>query len=312
MYGEDSHQLPPNYLLPPSFSFFPRPSCLSRLLVSLQIALAIMSIKSPINEVTDVSENRSRSVLVSDSARPDAVDTAKEEKTLRRKVDIRLCTIAGLLCSLDLLDSGLISSASVTSMLSDLGLDQGNRFSVSILIFTVSGVCFQLPATIAVRLIGPRIFFSFVTFGFGLISLVGPSSQALVVNGLSSTSISLFMGLSLTPGQCTAFVHTWKQMIAMRVLLGIFMVRSCLADRVVLFGNIQLGWYISGSGLVDIQLVQERYACTAHTQNRLLRYIDEQQLRFAYLQSGEIIVLATGGIANYGVCQPLQYRTYTH
>lgn len=30
-------------------------------------------------------------------------------------------------------------------------------------------------------------------------------------------------------------------------------------------------------------------------------YLEEQQLRFAYLQTGEIIVLATGGIINYGV-----------
>lgn len=32
----------------------------------------------------------------------------------------------------------------------------------------------------------------------------------------------------LTTIQCTAFVHTWKQMILMRVLLGIFMVQWSL------------------------------------------------------------------------------------
>ena len=131
------------------------------------MALPIMS------SGTDDSDGTSKTPLVPRGPTDDMHDTRKQERILRRKVDLRLCTIAGLLCSLDLLDSGLISSASVTSMLSDLGLDQGNRFSVSILIFTVSGICFQLPATIAVRLIGPRIFFSLATFGFGLISLVG-------------------------------------------------------------------------------------------------------------------------------------------
>ena len=121
---------------------------------------------------TVASDSASKTSLVPSRPTDDIHDILKQERILRRKVDLRLCTIAGLLCSLDLLDSGLISSASVTSMLSDLGLDQGNRFSVSILIFTVSGVCFQLPATVAVRLIGPRIFFSLATFGFGLISLV--------------------------------------------------------------------------------------------------------------------------------------------
>ncbi len=94
-----------------------------------------------------------------------------QERKIRFKVDLRLCTIAGVLCSLNLLDSGIISSASVTSMLKDLGLYQGNRYSLSILIFTVASVCFQLPATIAVRLMGPRLFFTVTTFCFGLITL---------------------------------------------------------------------------------------------------------------------------------------------
>jgi len=107
-------------------------------------------------------------------AQTDAEDDPRnlvQEKKIRFKVDLRLCTIAGLLCSLNLLDSGIISSASVTSMLKDLGLDQGNRYSLSILIFTVASVCFQLPATIAVRLMGPRLFFTITTFCFGLITL---------------------------------------------------------------------------------------------------------------------------------------------
>lgn len=112
-----------------------------------------------------------------DSNEPDNSDDhggARElEKRLKLKVDLRLCTIGGLLCSLNLIDSGIISSAAVTSMLSDLQLDQGNRYSLSILIFTVSSVCFQLPATIAVRLVGPRIFFTIATICFGLITLVG-------------------------------------------------------------------------------------------------------------------------------------------
>lgn len=164
----------------------------------------------------------------------------REEKRIRLKVDLRLCTIAGLLCSLNLLDSGIISSASVTSMLNDLGLDQGNRYSVSILIFTVASVCFQLPATLAVRILGPRSFFALITFSFGLITL------------------------------CTAFIHTWKEMILMRVLLGIAM--SGIYPGLALLIS---SWYRR----------------------------EELQLRFAFLQCGEVIVLATGGIANFGLNQ---------
>lgn len=141
----------------------------------------------------------------------------EKEKRLKLKVDLRLCTIGGLLCSLNLIDSGIISSAAVTSMLSDLELNQGNRYSLSILIFTVSNVCFQLPATIAVRLVGPRIFFTISTICFGLITLVGlfinffPKKQRL---GWGAENIN----------QATAFIHNGRQMIILRVLLGISMV----------------------------------------------------------------------------------------
>jgi MFS family permease len=169
--------------------------------------------------------------------------TQEEEEwrtTIRLKVDLRLCSIAGLLCSLNLLDSGVISSASVTSMLSDLDLDVGNRYSVSIFIFTLASIAFQLPSTIAVRTFGPRIWFSFITICFGLITL------------------------------CTAFVKTWKQMIVLRILLGIAM-SGVYPGLTVLISS----WYTRR----------------------------EQQFRFALMQSGEVVVLATGGIVNFGLNQ---------
>ncbi|KAL5043164.1 hypothetical protein BDW71DRAFT_128397 [Aspergillus fruticulosus] len=161
------------------------------------------------------------------------------ESRIRRKTDLRLCSIAGILCSLNLLDSGILASASVTTLLSDLDL-QGQRYSVSIFIFTVASIVFQLPCTVAVRYIGPRLWFASTTFFFGLITL------------------------------CTAFVQTWRQMIAVRILLGISM----------------SGIYPGLTYLVS----------TWYTRR-------EQQLRFAFLQSGEVAALATGYIVNYGLNQ---------
>ena len=134
-----------------------------------------------------------KTTLVTEADHRGNAEMEKEEKRLRTKVDLRLCTIAGLLCSLNLLDSGIISSASVTSMLSDLGLDQGNRYSVSILIFTVASVCFQLPATIVVRLLGPRIFFSLITISFGLITLVGLLLRSYFISLAPSTVLSCLL-----------------------------------------------------------------------------------------------------------------------
>ena len=169
--------------------------------------------------------------------------TAELEAQLRRKVDLRLCTIAGILCSLNLLDSGILSSASVTSMPTDLSLT-GSRFSVAIFIFTVSSICLQLPATILLRIIGPRVFFSTITTLFGVITL------------------------------STAFITTWRQMIALRVLLGIAM----------------SGIYPGLTYLIS----------TWYTRR-------EQQVRYAFLQSGEVTILATGSIVNYAINQNLDH-----
>lgn len=163
-----------------------------------------------------------------------------EEAALRWKVDVRLCTIAGILCSLNLLDSGIISSASVTTMFEDLDLGVGNRYSVSIFIFTIASIAFQLPSTLAVRYFGPRIYFGTACCLFGLITF------------------------------CTAWIQTWRQMIALRILLGIAM----------------SGIYPGLTYLIS----------TWYTRR-------EQQLRFAFLQTGEVVILATGGIVNYGLEQ---------
>lgn len=61
------------------------------------------------------------------------------ERKLVRKVDWRLCTIAGILCSLNLMDSGIISSASVANdFFTDLGLGVGNRYVSSHTMLSVS------------------------------------------------------------------------------------------------------------------------------------------------------------------------------
>ncbi|KAL3448932.1 major facilitator superfamily domain-containing protein [Aspergillus insuetus] len=174
-------------------------------------------------------------------ATPEAVpeEWTQLEARIRRKTDLRLCSIAGILAGLNLLDSGILASASVTTLNHDLDL-QGQRYSVSIFIFTVSSIVFQLPSTIGIRVFGPRLWLSAITICFGLITL------------------------------CTAFVQTWRQLIVVRVLLGIAM----------------SGIYPGLTYLVS----------TWYTRR-------EQQLRFALLQSSEVAVLATGYIVNYGLNQ---------
>ena len=120
----------------------------------------------------------------------------QEIKRIRRKVDLRLCTIvgmlnllflslqdresdsdlnvfAGVLCSLNLVDGGILSSASVAGLLTDLQLEEGNRYSVTIFIFTLAQITFSLPTAICIRLLGPRACFALTTIFFGVFTIVG-------------------------------------------------------------------------------------------------------------------------------------------
>lgn len=155
-----------------------------------------------VTAVRDLAGNSGPASPSSTSVRPragtdddtllDDRSTAKLDRRIVRKIDLRLCTIAGLLCALDLIDSGVMSSASATSMPSDLGL-VGDRYSTAIWVIVLAQVVFKLPATIVMRLVGPPIFFTFTTVLFGLITL------------------------------CMAYVADWRQMIALRFLMGLAM-----------------------------------------------------------------------------------------
>lgn len=212
--------------------------CFSSLFKTSPISLMTESLGSD-RALNDEPDTSPPGDAASETAAEDYHKLSAVEKRLRLHLDLRLCTIAGLLCSLNLLDSGILSSASVTSMPQDLGLT-GNRFSVSIFIFTVSSIIFQLPSTVLVRIVGPRPFFATATFCFGLITF------------------------------CTAFIQSWREMIALRVLLGIAM----------------SGIYPGLTYLIS----------TWYTRS-------EQQLRFAFLQCGQVIILATGSIVNFGLNQ---------
>jgi len=97
-----------------------------------------------VSSATAGSEHDGTTVLISEESRngngnhvegdnisegSESGEMAALERKLVRKVDLRLCTIAGILCSLNLVDSGLISSASVSEgFFEDLGLGVGNRY----------------------------------------------------------------------------------------------------------------------------------------------------------------------------------------
>ncbi|KAJ3544452.1 hypothetical protein NM208_g3042 [Fusarium decemcellulare] len=119
--------------------------------------------------------------------------TRGEQRKIIHKVDRRLLIILGLMQAVSFLDRANMSNAAVAGMTRDLHLDVGNRYSIVLLVFFAPYVALQLPASILIRKVGPRLFLSGIVFSWGIV----------------------MMG-----EQCFGFVQNWKSLIALRFILG--------------------------------------------------------------------------------------------
>jgi sugar phosphate permease len=129
----------------------------------------------------------------SDAVNNNAIDalTPEEQKKVIRRIDRRLVlTLGGMYC-VSLMDRTNTGIAVVAGMGVDLKLI-GERYSIIVLIFFISYVLLQPPATVVLRKIGPRTFLPTITILWGA-TMVG-----------------------------FGFVTEWHQLIPLRIILGIF------------------------------------------------------------------------------------------
>lgn len=116
--------------------------------------------------------------------------TPEEQKRIIRKIDLRLVPTLGFMYCVSLMDRTNTGIAVVAGMGVDLVLT-GNRYSIIVLLFFITYVALQPPATVVLRKVGPRIFLPLIVILWGL-TMVG-----------------------------FAFVKTWVDLIPLRLVLGI-------------------------------------------------------------------------------------------
>ncbi|KAH9881011.1 hypothetical protein J1614_001504 [Plenodomus biglobosus] len=117
--------------------------------------------------------------------------TPEEQKRIVRKVDLRLIPTLGFMYCVSLMDRTNLGVAMVAGMGVDLKLT-GQRYSLIVLLFFITYVALQPPATVVLRKLGPRIFLPLIVVLWGIVT-VGAS-----------------------------FVKEWHTMLPLRLLLGIF------------------------------------------------------------------------------------------
>lgn len=129
----------------------------------------------------------------SDSGTQAVIDsyTPEEQKRILRKVDLRLIPVLGFMYCVSLMDRTNLGVAMVAGMGVDLKLT-GERYSLVVLLFFITYVALQPPATVVLRKLGPRIFLPTIVIIWG----------------------SVMIGFG--------FVKEWHTLLPLRLLLGIF------------------------------------------------------------------------------------------
>lgn len=113
------------------------------------------------------------------------------DKRLVRKIDYHVIPILILLFAFSLIDRNIIATARVAGMGKDLGLT-GNKYSVALLVLFPLYILIEIPTNFVLRKISVKGFFFGMVFCWGTVAM------------------------------CHAFVNTFSQLVAVRVLLGLF------------------------------------------------------------------------------------------
>ena len=114
-----------------------------------------------------------------------------EQKAILKKIDLRLVPTLGFMYCVSLMDRTNTGIAVVAGMGVDLVLIK-DRYSIMVLVFFITYVALQPPATVVLRKIGPRFFLPLIVILWG------------------ATMI------------CFGFVKTWVDLIPLRLVLGVF------------------------------------------------------------------------------------------
>ncbi|KAH7267879.1 major facilitator superfamily protein [Fusarium redolens] len=113
------------------------------------------------------------------------------ESKLRWKMDLRILPTVTIIYLLCFIDRANIGNAKIAGLEADLKM-QGYDFNISLSIFYISYILFEIPLNLLCKQIGPGWFIPVCCLGFGICTT------------------------------CTAFVHDFSTLCGLRFLLGVF------------------------------------------------------------------------------------------
>ncbi|RSL57589.1 hypothetical protein CEP54_008208 [Fusarium duplospermum] len=149
------------------------------------------------------------------------------EKRVLRKVDWRLLPILGCLYTIALVDRSNVAVARISGMDEDLGLDQGSRASISLMVFFIGYIIFEIPSNAFIHKLGAANWLAFLAVAWGLVSL----GIGFLHNWQGFAVLRSFLGVfeaGFFPG-CVYLVSSWyRRYEVQKRMAGFFLTASAL------------------------------------------------------------------------------------
>lgn len=172
-----------------------------------------------------------------DSSSDSQTFTAKEQSKIHGRIDRRLIPALGLMYGISLMDRKNVSNAAIAGMRTDLDLLEGYKYSLITLVFFLTYVVFQLPATFFCRKIGPKLFLPGICLLWGILIIGFGFAQ----NWTTLVALRLILGIleaGYFPG-CVYLLSTWYTRYAVAKRYSVCYLIGSLASA--LSGNLAYG-----------------------------------------------------------------------
>jgi MFS family permease len=176
-----------------------------------------------------------------DSSSNSETFTSKEQAKIRGRIDCRLIPALGLMYGISLMDRKNVSNAAVAGMRKDLDLLTGYKYSLITLVFFLTYVIFQPPATVLCRKIGPKLFLPGICLLWGIL-IIG---FGFAENWTTLVALRLILGIleaGYFPG-CVYLLSTWYTRYQVAKRYSVFYLIGSLASAlsgILAYGLMQM------------------------------------------------------------------------
>ncbi|BEJ16618.1 hypothetical protein CspHIS471_0600190 [Cutaneotrichosporon sp. HIS471] len=175
------------------------------------------------------------------------------EKRLVRKIDLYVIPTVAMLYLWCFIDRANIGNARLAGLEKDLGL-KGYQYNILLTSFYISYIVFEIPCNLMCKIVGPGKWIPFLTFGFGLFSML----TGFATNFGNAAGIRFLLGVfesGMLPG-IAYYMSRWYRKAELGFRLALYIVMAPLAGA---FGGLLASGILKLNGIGKVHTWQQLF-----------------------------------------------------